>query len=122
MSRFSSRLESRNNSGSKTLENDSDDIASGERARSIDYYSSAATRNGVVSHSNMVGNGSSMNQETSLEFYGTIEDYDKEEDCSSDDGNRTQLKNTRNKLSVLYKFLRITEYQELKLSSIAKEK
>ena len=117
MSRFSSRLESRNNSGSKTLENDSDDIASGERARSIDYYSSAATRNGVVSHSNMAGNGSSMNQETSLEFYGTIEDYDKEEDCSSDDGNRTQLKNTRNKLSVLYKFLRITEYQELKLAA-----
>ena len=49
----------------------------------------------------MAGNGGSMNQETSVELDGPVEDYNKEWDCSSDDEDTPQVKNIWNKLSVL---------------------
>ena len=74
----SSQEEAINNSLSTTLDNGSADRASGERAQSINSESSSARRNGVVSTGDMTGNGSYMNQETSVELYGPVEDYNKE--------------------------------------------
>ena len=70
----------------------------------------------------MVGKYYYINQETSVDLDGTFEEYDKEVYCSSDYDNTPQAKNTQNKLSALYKFRRITEYQELKLAAKAKVK
>ena len=70
-----------NNSGSPTLENESADRASGERVWSTDSNSSAARINGVVYTSDMVGNIGYMNQETSVELAGAVEESEKEGEC-----------------------------------------
>ena len=76
-----SQLEAINNSGSTRLEIDSADKASGERAQSTDSESSAARRNVVVSPIDMVGNEYYMNQETSVELDGPVEDSYNEGYC-----------------------------------------
>ena len=65
----------------------------------------------------MVGNNVSINQDTSVDLSCIVEYSDQEEYCLSGDDNTPQVKNTQNKLSILYKFFRITDYQELKLSA-----
>ena len=65
-SEVASQVEARNNSGSTMVDNDSADRASGERVGSTYSDFSAARSNVVVSPSDMMLNGGSMNQETIL--------------------------------------------------------
>ena len=75
----------------------------------------------MLSPSDMVGKGGSINQETSVKLSVPVEESDKEGDFSDYD-NTLQAKSNRNKLYVLYKLFHINDYQELNISSIEKGK
>ena len=70
----------------------------------------------------MVGNYSSIHQDTTVQLDCPVEYSDKEGDFSPDDKFTPQEKYTWNKLCVIYKFRPITEYQEIKLVAVSKGK
>ena len=75
-----SQVEASNNYGSTTVDNDTIDKSSGERAVSTDSISSLERINGVVSPSDLVVNVGPLNQKTIIELVYPVKDSDKEGD------------------------------------------